>query len=264
MALTTDLKAYYNGEESVAVQDLSDSVAGQLLDEDFEPAVSSDSPDGAGGSRDLETDSNQYFWAATAGKTLFKYATTSFSFSIWVKLESLTNHRYVLSRLDNFDYTNLAEYFLMARSDGQVRWLVKCDDGTLYEVNSTVTISTGTWHHITCGFVSNGGSSYIWIAVDNETKVTTASDDTIRTNNTVYFTLGAVYPYTHDTATTYDGKLCRFGVWERELTQSEITELYNSGDGLRYPFTSGGDGYNGSLGPGGRSKIYQLPFYGGF
>jgi len=34
----------------------------------------------------------------------------------------------------------------------------------------------------------------------------------------------------------YDGKLDEMGIWGRALAQSEITELYNNGDGLTYPF----------------------------
>lgn len=35
------------------------------------------------------------------------------------------------------------------------------------------------------------------------------------------------------------GRLDGFGVWTRDLTAAEITELYNAGAGLEYPFSSG-------------------------
>lgn len=37
---------------------------------------------------------------------------------------------------------------------------------------------------------------------------------------------------------SYNGILDEFGIWTRALTSTEVTELYNSGDGLEYPFTT--------------------------
>ena len=33
----------------------------------------------------------------------------------------------------------------------------------------------------------------------------------------------------------YNGILDEIGVWDRELTSTEVTELYNSGSGKQYP-----------------------------
>lgn len=37
-----------------------------------------------------------------------------------------------------------------------------------------------------------------------------------------------------------DGQMDEVGIWDRSLTTTEITELYNSGAGLAYPFAAGG------------------------
>lgn len=37
-----------------------------------------------------------------------------------------------------------------------------------------------------------------------------------------------------------DGWMDEFGIWDRKLTQTEITELYNSGSGLAFPFPTTG------------------------
>jgi hypothetical protein len=36
----------------------------------------------------------------------------------------------------------------------------------------------------------------------------------------------------------WDGLIDEFGIWERVLSEEEIVQLYNAGDGLTYPFTS--------------------------
>lgn len=40
----------------------------------------------------------------------------------------------------------------------------------------------------------------------------------------------------------WDGSMDEIGVWDRQLSGSELTELYNSGAGLAYPFSGGGGG----------------------
>ena len=39
-------------------------------------------------------------------------------------------------------------------------------------------------------------------------------------------------------AQAFDGMMDEIGVWSRALTATEVTELYNSGNGLAYPFST--------------------------
>jgi hypothetical protein len=34
----------------------------------------------------------------------------------------------------------------------------------------------------------------------------------------------------------FNGSVDEFGIWKRALTSAEISSLYNSGNGLKYPF----------------------------
>lgn len=40
-------------------------------------------------------------------------------------------------------------------------------------------------------------------------------------------------------ATKYDGKIDEVGIWDKILSQAEVTELYNGGNGLTWPFIAG-------------------------
>jgi hypothetical protein len=42
----------------------------------------------------------------------------------------------------------------------------------------------------------------------------------------------------YDSNWGFDGMIDEIGVWSRALTSGEVTQLYNSGAGLQYPFTS--------------------------
>jgi len=37
----------------------------------------------------------------------------------------------------------------------------------------------------------------------------------------------------------FDGLIDEVGIWSRALNSTEVSELYNSGSGLAYPFTTG-------------------------
>ncbi len=70
---------------------------------------------------------------------------------------------------------------------------------------------------------------------------TTAVD--IHTNNGVGFYIGQT---ANGSDGHWDGKIDEVGLWTREITSAEETTLYNSGDGLQYPFTTGyGNTING-------------------
>jgi hypothetical protein len=95
-------------------------------------------------------------------------------------------------------------------------------------------LSIGTWNHIvgtisssttTCRYYVNG----TLISEDPYTNLGGFSE----------IQLGA---YDARFLTTFNGQLDEVGVWNRALTGSEVTELYNGGIGLTYPFIEGGGG----------------------
>lgn len=101
--------------------------------------------------------------------------------------------------------------------------------------NYTTTLTTGTWYHI--AYVYNGTTVQgylngvaIGAGVASSGNGSGGQDD--------HFILGGVTDGSGGTNWAPDGKLDEWGVWSRALSGSEITELYNSGNGLTYPFTT--------------------------
>lgn len=90
----------------------------------------------------------------------------------------------------------------------------------------TATMNTGTWYH--CVWTYNAGTVEFFL---NGTSQGTASGGTSLTNSTAPFTLGRVNKYTGN---YLNGYMDEVGVWSRVLTGAEITELYNSGNGMTY------------------------------
>lgn len=233
MSILSNLVAFYNGEE--ASGNLLDAAGAANLPAGAganEPGSTTDNPGAGSKCRTFVNASKTYFVGQI--QNWYQYSNTDFSMSAFLKVTNQTADRYIFTRNDTTDWVNLYEYLLRYVSASDIfRFQFRGDDGASYEVDSTVTVGTG-WHHVTWGFKSDGASSYCWISVDNETKVTLPSDDVIKTNGTVFFRIGTTS--NADASSAFEGRMCQFGAWDRELEQSEISWLYNGGIGRTYPF----------------------------
>lgn len=89
--------------------------------------------------------------------------------------------------------------------------------------------STNSWIFVAAWY--NAASSTINIKVNNGTTDTSASVNPV-TISTADFELGRQLTY------YLDGNLDEVGLWNRVLTSTELTSLYNSGRGRRFPFVN--------------------------
>ena len=105
---------------------------------------------------------------------------------------------------------------------GKTRLLI--DESTIIDYTGTTAVST--WHHIV---VTHDGSGNYEMFIGNKS-VGSGSGSTF--NDSVDMRLG----YQYDTPPyLLDGRIDEIGLWQRELSSSEIDELYNNGDGYN-PF----------------------------
>jgi hypothetical protein len=137
----------------------------------------------------------------------------------WVKLESAHNG-----------------YIFNARY-GENGWGIGCNtdrkitvfagSGVFENTIGTTVLSLDTWYHVAVYF--NGSTTKLYI---NGTLDSTLNNNNITNPNTALY-LGRKATSADD---YYDGMIDELGVWSRELTSTEVGELYNSGAGLQYPF----------------------------
>jgi hypothetical protein len=102
------------------------------------------------------------------------------------------------------------------------------DDGDCNPGTPSGPLSTGTWNHIV-GTISSSTSTCRYYV--NGTLI---SQDTY--TNLGQFTELQLGAYFARSLFTFNGQLDEVGVWNRALTGAEVTELYNGGLGLSYPF----------------------------
>ena len=235
MALTDNIISYWKLEEASGTRyDAVVASANDLTDNNTVGQGTGIIGYGA----DLERDNTEYFSRTDA--SFAGFPTGSFSFSMWVKAES--------DPADGYDYGLVGKYAGSPNRSLYITYgqytskyylgIAISSNGTTYGTNldtlglGSYRLVPGTWYHL--AFVLTA-SSRCEIFVNGVSVVnTTSSVVSGMFNNAEDFRLG-----TYDGANGFDGLLDEVGLWNRQLTDAEITSLYNSGSGLQYPFVSG-------------------------
>lgn len=144
-----------------------------------------------------------------------------FAFSFWWNPDNVALNRNIFSK------GATDEYDCLQFSTGQVRWRVENSSGTADTVDSTETLSAGTWYFVYC--YHDAAANVIGISIDNGAEATAAHTGGARDSSGA-FILGA-----NATPTNYvDGQLDSLSIWNAKLTSGELADMYNSGTGLDY------------------------------
>jgi len=146
---------------------------------------------------------------------------TDFSFSFWLKMTSWGSANPIIDKLPG--------------GTGYRVWGGTSWSGLLLTVNGTNwsyvwTPTTGVWYHLVWTY--SGGTAYLY-KDGNTTPVDTKTGLTLTDGSQ---TLGFGNRAAHDQK--MDGALDEVGYWSRAITSSEVSQLYNGGSGLTYPFTT--------------------------
>lgn len=140
---------------------------------------------------------------------------TAWSFSVWVKLNNYNNH-------SPFFTNQVGVIFRVNQSSG----IILCfANGGAISFSTPGAVGTGAWHHVVW---THDNTDHSKVYIDGSLVKSDANDTTIGTGNGVIgFGVSAEY---------LDGMVDELGIWSRALTSTEVTTLYNSGNGFQYPF----------------------------
>lgn len=177
---------------------------------------------------------------------------SAFSFSCWAKFDEATFGENSL--VSSYDGNPDGQYFALlgvnsgTGNNNRVRLVI--DGSSASVLTSTVNLSNNTWYHIVATF---DGTNSMKVYVNTTVTSLTSTPGDFTNGGTVR--IGRRSRTTNDNA-IMKGSIDEVGFWTRELSASEVSELYNSGDGLQYPFTAGWTGkINGVTNP---SKLNGL------
>lgn len=213
-ALTNNILAYYKLDDNLATTNVIDSLNlnnGTLM--------------GGNNTEDLSVPGNVNLALDFNGiddgvnlTTLIIDKDEDFSISVWVNPDQLTASDNTILSKDStflFDFNDETEIRLRMTSSGT-------------ELNYPITEGnfTGVWTHLV--IIVNSTISILYV---NGSQVQTGPGNAL-IEDVVMLNIGQ----RNDGSASFDGKIDEVGIWNRTLTSSEITELYNSGNGITYPF----------------------------
>lgn len=146
---------------------------------------------------------------------------TDCSFCAWINATSFNVDRGIILK----GSSDPREYILKEITGPSVSWNVVASGGTIGTVASTFgNLSTDTWYFIVAMY--DDSTNELTLSINNQGTPATA------TGVASYSSTGRFYIGIFNEG--FDGLIDQVGFWNRLLTSDEITQLYNSGLGLRY------------------------------
>jgi hypothetical protein len=101
-------------------------------------------------------------------------------------------------------------------------------------VTDTTALVTNTWYHLVADY--RASDNRIRLIVNDGTPVTTTGSSAATVGSTE-FQLGARKFLGFEDPIANGSRIDEVGIWKRLLTSGEISDLYNGGSGLSYPFS---------------------------
>ncbi len=114
------------------------------------------------------------------------------------------------------------------------QWIVNTASG-YFTLTDPTSRSTGTWYHLGCVVQPASNSMTLYVNGVSVASGNLSGNTSIKTTTgTWYARFGANIQSTPGAYLT--GDIDEWGCWDRALSASEISTLYNGGSGITYPF----------------------------
>ena len=167
---------------------------------------------------------------ATFGNNLDFSGLSPFSFNFWVSPTAATANAVFFSK-----YDGTKGYLIRKSANGNYVNIAILSSGSSYiSVSSnSIVIPSNSYSMITVTYNGTPNISGIKIYVNATSDTLSALYQAFSTSasNTSNFLMGCLTT----NANFYGGGIDEIAVWDRVITQTEVTELYNSGTGKQYP-----------------------------
>ena len=167
----------------------------------------------------------------------FNSLTGSFSVSAWFKTASSISNvsNYILNNISANTWFNNGNGFDVQQYGNVLNFTIFNNTNTETVLGANYTFSTNTWYHVTATKLANGNMNLYLNGSLVGTKVTSVNPTYLATVSKPC--IGALnipargsVGYFAQSGFAVDA----LSTWNRELTATEVTELYNSGNGKQY------------------------------
>ncbi len=104
--------------------------------------------------------------------------------------------------------------------------------GSVSWADPSITITNGVWQHV--AMIRRSGTLYFYLNAVETSSINNTPNTPTAGIASFGAQIGSGTPKRY-----YSGLIDEMGIWGRALSAAEVTQLYNSGAGLQYPFTTG-------------------------
>jgi hypothetical protein len=155
-------------------------------------------------------------------------STVNFSISFWVNFSSLTGNQFLFSNI-KVSGGIYKGFGIVKNTANKINLQIYGASST--DIYSITTLNASTWYNIVITRNNLGSNIYINGALDNS--------DSSSVNPTYYTPqysqIGAYDNTSSSLSYVTNGAIDELDIWGKQLTSTEVTELYNSGAGKFYP-----------------------------
>ena len=174
------------------------------------------------------------------GNTYYSQASSKFTpkgaktFSSWVYHQTSTSSQHVFTT-EGGSTSNHGDAFIIL-TNNIVRWSSHKGIGgsRRFLVESDSALNTNAWNHIVLTWDGTTNSNAVKIYINGELDAQGTANAVETADVFQNFLIGIFRP--GFLTEIFNGRIDETAIWNRALSQAEITELYNSGSGLQYPF----------------------------
>lgn len=155
--------------------------------------------------------------------------TDSFTYSFWVKWNALSGNQQIWDQRVGSNGSGL--YFYKA-SNNTIRMEFEDSGGALLSANTIAVVPVDQWVHIVYTYDGSSANTGISIYLDSASQALSRSGGPLAASVTYGINLFVGVTSVSDTAPSVrylDALIDEFSVWDKELDQTEVDELYNSG-----------------------------------
>lgn len=151
------------------------------------------------------------------------HTTANWTFSVWINWTGTSSLHAILAEHYPDGTTDGRFWLAIQNSTNKVSVNINGDN----RVQSVNTVSRNVWHHIVISRdIADNYTIYLDGVFENSGKYAKAIS-----------VLNTRFGLEDHNGYQFLGTMDEIGIWTRALTQSEVTELYNSGSGSQYPFS---------------------------
>lgn len=154
----------------------------------------------------------------------------NFSVSLWIKGDTLNDQEVPINDYDR----NAGKGFKVLIYGGKVRG-ANIENGSNYTTIIGSSVSVDTWYHIVLSI--NGSTGATTLYVDNSKYNTNVGGGSVSQFNVSgrNYVIGSEAWYNSIASNRhFNGFIDEIGFWDKVLTDGEVSDLYNSGNGLSF------------------------------